>query len=80
MDMDRLTATVPKNKTEEIRFYLRCLNGKEFLDIREFAQVHGLGEKAPTGRGVAVPLSLFEAFKKAVSDSGSAIRTPETAS
>ncbi len=78
--MDRLTATVPKNKTEEIRFYLRHLNGKEFLDIREFAQVHGLGEKAPTGRGVAVPLALFEAFKKAVGDSEGAIRASEAAS
>lgn len=71
--MDRLITAVQKNKTEEIRFSLRRLNGKDFLDIREFTELHGLSEKIATGRGITVSLVLFDEFKKAMSETEAAL-------
>ena len=66
--MNQLVTTLTRTDSEEIRFEIREWKGRDFLDIRVYSRLGQGEEKFPTGKGVSIPLTEFQAFKEALTD------------
>jgi hypothetical protein len=64
--VDKTVASIPNGSSEEIRFHITQLKGRNLVDIRIHASLKAGDEKVPTGKGIALDAKNFEAFKQAV--------------
>lgn len=64
--MDKLVASFPKNKFEEIRVQIKEFKGYDLLDVRVYASVKEGDEKVPTGKGLSLNVSHFHELKNAL--------------
>lgn len=72
--MDKLIATFPKNKFEEIRVQIKEFKGYDLVDIRVFAGSKDGEEKVPTGKGISINVSHFLELKKALLETEQVLR------
>ena len=72
--MDKLVASFPKNKFEEIRVSVKEFKGYDLLDIRVYAATKDGEEKVPTGKGISVNVSHFMELKKAFLEAEKVLR------
>lgn len=64
--MEKLIASFPKNKFEEVRVRLTEYKGYDLLDMRVYASVREGEDKVATGKGLAINVSHFPELKKAI--------------
>lgn len=64
--MNKLVATFPKNKFEEVRVQVKEFKGYDLVDLRVYTSLKEGEEKIPTGKGLSVNVSHFLELKKAI--------------
>ena len=64
--MDKLIASFPKNKFEEVRVQVKEFKGYDLLDLRVYAATKEGADKVPTGKGLSINVSHFSELKKAL--------------
>ena len=64
--MNKLIASFPKNKFEEVQVQIKEFKGYDLLDIRVYATTKETAEKIPTGKGLSLNVSHFYDLKKAI--------------
>jgi len=64
--MNKLVASFPKNKFEEVQVQVKEFKGYDLLDIRVYTSPREGVEKIPTGKGLAINVSHFMDLKKAI--------------
>ena len=64
--MNKLVATFPKNKFEEVRVQINEFKGYDLVDIRVYTTLKDGEEKIPTGKGLSLNVSHFPDLKKAI--------------
>lgn len=57
--------TIAKNSAERIEVSITELNGKEYLDVRNYYKADG-GEWKPTPKGIMIPVALSRKVQKAI--------------
>ena len=72
--MDKLIATFPKNKFEEIRVQIKEFKGYDLVDIRVFAGSKDGEDKVPTGKGISINVAHFLELKKALIEAERVLR------
>lgn len=72
--MDKLVASFPKNKFEEIRVQIKEYKGYDLVDIRVYTSLKDSEEKIPTGKGLSVNVSHFDELKKAILEAEKVLR------
>ena len=64
--MDKLIASFPKNKFEEVRVSIKEFKGYDLLDIRVYTAPKDGEDKIPTGKGLSINVSHYLDLKKAI--------------
>ena len=64
--MEKLVASFPKNKFEEVRVQVKEFKGYDLLDIRVYTAAREGEEKVPTGKGLSINVTHFMDLKKAI--------------
>ncbi len=64
--MDKLVASFPKNKFEEVRVQIKEFKGYDLLDIRVYTASKEGEDKVPTGKGLSINVSHYLELKKAL--------------
>ena len=64
--MNKLVATFPKNKFEEVRVQVKEFKGYDLVVLRVYTSIKEGEEKIPTGKGLSVNVSHFGELKKAI--------------
>ncbi len=64
--MNKLVASFPKNKFEEVRVQVKEFKGYDLVDIRVYTALKEGEDKIPTGKGLSINVSHFMDLKKAV--------------
>ena len=72
--VDKLAASFPKNKFEEVRVSITEFKGHDLLDLRVYTASKEGEEKIPTGKGLAINVSHFQDLKKALLDAEQILR------
>ena len=72
--MDKLIATFPKNKFEEVRVQIKEFKGYDLVDIRVYTAAKEGEEKVPTGKGLSLNVSHFHDLKKAILETEGVLR------
>jgi len=72
--MNKLVATFPKNKFEEVQVQIKEFKGYDLLDIRVYTASKEGGEKIPTGKGLSLNVSHFYDLKKAILEAETVLR------
>ena len=72
--MDKLIASFPKNKFEEVRVQIKEFKGYDRLDIRVYASAKDGADKVPTGKGLSINVSHYAELKKALLDAEIVLR------
>ena len=72
--MNKLIATFPKNKFEEIRVQIKEFKGYDLVDIRVYTALKEGEDKIPTGKGLSVNVSHFLELKKAILETETVLR------
>lgn len=72
--MNKLVATFPKNKFEEVRVQIKEFKGYDLVDIRVYTALKDSEEKIPTGKGLSLNVSHFYDLKKAVLELETALK------
>ncbi len=72
--LNKLIASFPKNKFEEVRVQIKEFKGYDLLDIRVYTAVKDGEDKIPTGKGLSINVSHYLELKKAVLEAESVLR------
>ena len=72
--LNKLVASFPKNKFEEVRVQVKEFKGYDLVDLRVYTAVKEGEEKVPTGKGLSINVSHFEELKKAILELESVLR------
>ena len=72
--MDKLIATIPKNKTEEIRVGLDEYKGHDLVSLRVWADPYAGAERVPTKRGLSGSVRLLPELIAALQQAEAAAR------
>ena len=72
--MDKLVASFPKNKFEEVRVQVKEFKGYDLVDIRVYTTLKEGADKIPTGKGLSINVSHFLELKKAILQTETVLR------
>lgn len=72
--MNKLIATFPKNKFEEVRVQIKEFKGYDLVDIRVYTALKDSEEKIPTGKGLSLNVSHFYDLKRAILELETALK------
>jgi hypothetical protein len=64
--VNKLVATFPKNKFEEVRVQVKEFKGYDLIDIRVYTALKEGEDKIPTGKGLSLNVTHFFELKKSI--------------
>ena len=73
-NVDKLVASFPKNKFEEVRVSVKEFKGYDLLDIRVYAATKDGEDKVPTGKGISINVTHFMELKSAFLEAEKVLR------
>ncbi len=72
--MNKLIATFPKNKFEEVQVQIKEFKGYDLVDIRVYTSPREGEDKIPTGKGLSLNVAHFLDLKKALLETEKVLR------